>query len=155
MGKCNNTSNKKPADIFHRPCQFCKIRDIFAPTLVSFTLWLAIAALAATIVFSLKPHNLEWAFGVLGMNITEATTVVAQSIIIIVFIGILGIAGLAIVIMSVTFVGVNCIRGVLAMVDWIKNRRHRSTRGIEETLDSIEQRVKTSEQKGVDDAGKK
>ncbi len=118
----------------HKPCHFYKIRDIFAPNLVSFTLWLAIAAFAATIAFSLQPNNIKWMFGVWGMNISEAAVIFIQSIIIIVFVGILGLSALVIILMFVTFLVVNCIRGIVAIWDWRMRDKLKNTEKRKEAL---------------------
>ena len=115
------SSFRKLLETFNKPSQFYKLKQLLAPTLVSFTLWLAIGAFTASLLLDYEVTNVQWIFAVvLRMNISLATASIVHFITIIVLGGIFATAMIIVIIMSIGWTGVNLIRVVVFIVNKIK-----------------------------------
>ena len=69
----------------HRKSEFYKIKDAFKPTLLNFTLWLAIASFQLSIALTAKPNNILWVLTVLNISTSEGLAYFIHFIIIVIF----------------------------------------------------------------------
>ena len=116
------TSFKKRLETFSKPSQFRRLKELFTPTLVPFTLWLAIAAFAASILLDFDVGNVKWILQVvLRMEvITENTANIVHFLTIIVF-GIAFVASVLIIAtMILSWTGLNTIRILVFLVNKIR-----------------------------------
>ncbi len=111
-------SFKKRLEIFSKPSQFRRLKELLTPTLVPFTLWLAIAAFAASILLDFDVENVKWILHVvLRMEIiTDNTANIVHLLTIIVF-GIAFVSSVLIIAtMMISWIGLNTIRALVFLV---------------------------------------
>ena len=76
------------SDMVDKPSEFHRIKEIFNPTLLNLTLWMAIAAFAFSISVDVDLANIRWFSKVTGMNMEEGVLIVIRLIGISIFGGI-------------------------------------------------------------------
>ena len=107
-------------ETFSKQSEFYKLKELLAPTLVPFSLWLAIGAFAASLLLGFNVDNIKWLCTVvLQMSISDATADFVHWIFILVLGTIFLISMLIITVMFVRWIGVNTIRVGVSTIIWI------------------------------------
>ncbi len=115
------TSFKKRLETFSKPSQIYKLKELFKPTLVPFTLWLAIGAFATSMLLDFDAENVKWIFAVVfRMEIAEHVADLVHFGIIVLFGIIFACSFLIIVTMIASWTALNTIRLVVSVVTSIR-----------------------------------
>ena len=93
-----------------RPSEFHRFKELFNPTLLNLTLWMAISAFAFSILIDADLEGIRWFSKVTGMNIQEVILAAIRWILIFMFGGISLVAIAVVFYIIATWIWVNIAR---------------------------------------------